>query len=68
MVDSDGLNPSALGNLLSSVGNTVKKAVSTAGQAVKKIATAMVGEKVVNSVVSRVKSAARAVKRPHSPW
>ena len=45
MVDSDGLNPSALNNLLSSIGNTVKKAANTAGRVVKKAATAIAGEK-----------------------
>jgi len=67
MVDSDGLNPSALNNILSSIGNTVKKAANIAGRVVKKAATAIVGEKVVNSVVSHVKSAASVVKKAVQP-
>ena len=61
-VDADGLQASSLRNVLSSIGNTVKKAASAIGNGIKKVASALVGETVVNTVISKVKSVAKAVK------
>ena len=58
-VDGDGLSAKSLGSVLSSIGSKVQKVVSGIGNAVKTVATAIFGEKVVNTVVSGVKSVAR---------
>ena len=66
-VDADGLQASSLRNVLSSIGNTVKKAASAIGNGIKKVASALVGETVVNTVISKVKSVAKAVKNVVKP-
>ena len=66
-VDADGLQTSSLRNVLSSIGNTVKKAASAIGNGIKKVASALVGETVVNTVISKVKSVAKAVKNVVKP-
>ena len=66
-IDMDGLQASSLSNVLSSIGNSVKKAASTIGNGIKKVASVLVGETVVNTVISKVKSVAKAVKNVVMP-
>ena len=66
-VDGDGLSAKSLGSVLSSIGSKVQKVVSGIGNAVKTVATAIFGEKVVNTVVSGVKSVARTIRKAAQP-
>ena len=66
-VDGDGLTAKSLGSVLSSIGSKVQKVVSGIGNAVKTVATAIFGEKVVNTVVSGVKSVARTIRKAAQP-
>ena len=66
-VDGDGLSAKSLGSVLSSIGSKVQKVVSGIGNTVKTVATAIFGEKVVNTVVSGVKSVARTIRKAAQP-
>ena len=66
-VDGDGLSAKSLGSVLSSIGSKGQKVVSGIGNAVKTVATAIFGEKVVNTVVSGVKSVARTIRKAAQP-
>ena len=66
-VDGDGLSAKSLESVLSSIGSKVQKVVSGIGNAVKTVATAIFGEKVVNTVVSGVKSVARTIRKAAQP-
>ena len=66
-VDGDGLSAKSLGSVLSSIGSKVQKVVGGIGNAVKTVATAIFGEKVVNTVVSGVKSVARTIRKAAQP-
>ena len=60
-IDTDGLQASSLSNVLYSLGSTMEKVVSVVGGGIKKVATAIVGEKVVNKFVSGVESVAKTI-------